>query len=61
MGAPRLKDGTPFVLKMDKSNHQQWELASPTTGDQFVNADYWRAGMSVHYEISIVSTEANNL
>jgi hypothetical protein len=57
VGAPRLQDGTKFVLVENESGHQKWSVTVPTTGDQFVLADYYWVGTDVHYTSHIVSTE----
>ena len=57
IGTPKLQSGSSFVLVKNEFRHQQWTIASPTTGDQVVNAAYYWVGTGVNYEITVVSTE----
>jgi hypothetical protein len=50
---------TPFELITGKSGfqHQVWRVVTPTTGDQFVLAQYFWVGTGVLYKILIVAAE----
>lgn len=58
--APKLYSGEIFTsIKCPTcgSGHQLWKVKSPSTGDQFVTAQYLWVGVGVHYWIKIIATE----
>lgn len=60
IATPKLASGQVFSsvpCPTCGDGHQQWLIYSPTTGDQFVTAQYGWIGADVHYWIKIIATE----
>jgi hypothetical protein len=46
-----------FVLSYSVFRHQTYTASSPSTGDQFVETQYWWIGTGVHYWLHVTNWE----
>jgi hypothetical protein len=54
---PRLNGVNFELLKPPRAHHQRFRATSPTTGDQFIHADYLGIGPDWLYHIVIIAAE----